>query len=316
MAGFDATANHVELLLLPVLIDLLLWFGPRLRMDQLVSRIFDGLNAQVGTSSAGTSDLLKLSGEFWALLAERLNLFSAIRSYPVGVPSLMVATQPIESPIGLPPFWQVGSVGGAILLWLLISIVGLILGSLYFALISQAVAAEGISIRSLLRELPWMSLQVILLALLISAVVILLSIPFSCLASAMMLSGFAFGDFALLIFGVIALWMLLPFFFSPHGIFVSRSPLLKSVRDSFLISRATMPKTALFFLILLAIDEGLTILWRIPEENSWLAAVGIVGHAFVATGVLAASFCYYKDAGRWMKRLVQQTQLSKKALNN
>jgi hypothetical protein len=313
-AGFDATANHIELLLLPVLIDLLLWFGPHLRLDDLVARIFDELKGQVEMSAAGTSDLLQLSGEFWSLLAERLNLFSAIRSYPVGIPSLMIATQPVTSPIGTPSFWQVGSIGGAILLWIILSMVGLVLGTLYFALISQVVASEEISIRSVLKGWPWMSVQVILLALLISAIIILLSIPFSCLASVLMLSGFAVGDAALLIFGVIALWLLLPFFFSPHGIFVNRSSLLRSVRDSLWVSRATMPKTALFFLILLAIDEGLTILWRVPQENSWLAAVGIVGHAFIATGVLAASFFYYMDARRWLKRLVQQTQLSAKAL--
>jgi hypothetical protein len=313
-AGFDATANHIELLLLPVLIDLLLWFGPHLRLDDLVTRIFDELKGQVEMSAAGTSDLLQLSGEFWSLLAKRLNLFSAIRSYPVGIPSLMIATQPVTSPIGTPSFWQVGSIGGAILLWIILSMVGLVLGTLYFALISQVVASEEISIRSVLKGWPWMSVQVILLALLISAIIILLSIPFSCLASVLMLSGFAVGDAALLIFGVIALWLLLPFFFSPHGIFVNRSSLLRSVRDSLWVSRATMPKTALFFLILLAIDEGLTILWRVPQENSWLAAVGIVGHAFIATGVLAASFFYYMDARRWLKRLVQQTQLSAKAL--
>jgi hypothetical protein len=313
-AGFDATANHIELLLLPVLIDLLLWFGPHLRLDDLVARIFDELKGQVEMSAAGTSDLLQLSGEFWSLLAKRLNLFSAIRSYPVGIPSLMIATQPVTSPIGTPSFWQVGSIGGAILLWIILSMVGLVLGTLYFALISQVVASEEISIRSVLKGWPWMSVQVILLALLISAIIILLSIPFSCLASVLMLSGFAVGDAALLIFGVIALWLLLPFFFSPHGIFVNRSSLLRSVRDSLWVSRATMPKTALFFLILLAIDEGLTILWRVPQENSWLAAVGIVGHAFIATGVLAASFFYYMDARRWLKRLVQQTQLSAKAL--
>jgi len=314
-AGFDATANHIELLLLPVLIDLLLWFGPHLRLDDLVTRTFSELRGQVGMTEDGTSDLLQLSGEFWALLAERFNLFSAIRSYPVGIPSLMIATQPVTSPIGSPSFWQIGSIGGAILLWLFLSVVGLVLGTLYFAMVSQVVASEKISIRSVLKGWPWMSLQVILLALLISAILILLSIPFSCLASVLMMSGFAVGDAALLIFGVLALWLLLPFFFSPHGIFVNRSPLLRSVRDSLWISRATMPKTALFFLILLAIDEGLTILWRVPKENSWLAAVGIVGHAFITTGVLAASFFYYEDARRWLKRLVQQTQFSSKVLN-
>jgi hypothetical protein len=309
-AGFDATANHIELLLLPVLVDLMLWFGPHLRLDEMVKQLFASLDGQMGVSAVEGADLLRLSEEFWSLLAERMNLFAALRSYPVGIPSLMVTTQPVTSPVGSTAFWQIGSVGGVILIWLAVSILGLVLGTLYFALVSQVVTSQKISLRSLLSEWPWMSLQVILLALLLVAAIFVLSIPFSCLASALLLTGFPVSQFALLIFGVVALWMLLPFFFSPHGIFVNKSPVFKSIRDSLWVTKATMPKTALFFLILLAIDEGLTILWRVPGENSWLAAVGIVGHAFIATGILAASFVYYLDARRWLQRLVQQTQLS------
>jgi hypothetical protein len=311
-AGFDATANHIQLLLLPILLDILLWFGPHLRLDELVTRVFTDLANQPGLSAADTGNLLQLSKEFWELLAERLNLFSALRSYPVGIPSLMMATQPVTTPFGSVLFWQISSVVGLVLVWIGMSIIGLVMGALYFAMVSQAVTDQKISWRSLLGEWPRMSVQVILLAALLTVVVLFLSIPFSCLASALMLTGFPVGQISLLIFGVVALWILLPFFFSPHGIFVNKSPMLKSVRDSLWVTRATMPKTMLFLLILLAIDEGLTILWRVPEENSWLAAVGIAGHAFIATGILAASFVYYLDARRWLQRLVQQAQLSSK----
>lgn len=311
-AGFDATANHIQLILLPVLLDFLLWFGPHLRLNRLVTRVFTDLEGQPGFTTADAGNLLQLSREFWELMAERLNLFSALRSYPVGIPSLMMSSQPVESPLGGVPFWQVSSVAGAILLWFAITLVGLVLGSLYFAMVSQIVSDQKITWRTLFRDWPYMSLQVLLLAILLTVILLFLSLPFSCLISALMLTGFPVGQISLLIFGVVALWILLPFFFSPHGIFVNKSPMLKSVRDSLWVTRATMPKTTLFFLILLAIDEGLAILWRVPEENSWLAAVGVAGHAFVTTGILAASFVYYSDAKRWTQRLAQLTQFSAK----
>jgi hypothetical protein len=40
--------------------------------------------------------------------------------------------------------------------------------------------------------------------------------------------------------------------------------------------------------------------------SSWLAFIGIVGHAFVVTGLLAATFVYYRDATRWVERVQQQ----------
>lgn len=309
-AGFDATANHIELLLIPIVVDLMLWFGPHLRLDQLIDRVFTDLRNQPGLNAADMVNLVEITGEFWSLLAERLNLFSALRSYPVGMPSLMVASQPIDTPIGSPLNWQIGSFSNAILVWIVLTLAGLVIGTFYFTLVSQVVISKKISIRLVLENLPGRALQVILLAILLTAFLFVLSIPFSCLVSAVIFSGIPFGQASLLFFGVIALWILLPFFFSPHGIFVNRSSMLISVRDSLRVVRVTMPKTALFFLILLGIDEGMTMLWRIPKENSWLALVGVVGHAFITTGLIAASFVYYLDARRWLQRLVQQTQLS------
>lgn len=309
-AGFDATANHIELLLIPIVVDLMLWFGPHLRLDQLIDRVFTDLRNQPGLNAADMVNLVEITGEFWSLLAERLNLFSALRSYPVGMPSLMVASQPIDTPIGSPLNWQIGSFSIAILVWIVLTLAGLVIGTFYFTLVSQVVISKKISIRLVLENLPGRALQVILLAILLTAFLFVLSIPFSCLVSAVIFSGIPFGQASLLFFGVIALWILLPFFFSPHGIFVNRSSMLISVRDSLRVVRVTMPKTALFFLILLGIDEGMTMLWRIPKENSWLALVGVVGHAFITTGLIAASFVYYLDARRWLQRLVQQTQLS------
>jgi hypothetical protein len=42
-----------------------------------------------------------------------------------------------------------------------------------------------------------------------------------------------------------------------------------------------------------------------PEETSWLSLVGVAGHAFVTTGLLAASFIYYRDADRWVKAILK-----------
>ena len=83
--------------------------------------------------------------------------------------------------------------------------------------------------------------------------------------------------------------------------------------DSVRITRMTMPRTLLFFLTVLLIEEGFTILWQVPEDVSWLVVVGIIGHAFIATGLVAASFIYYRDANRWSQRLMQQAALSQHA---
>jgi hypothetical protein len=69
----------------------------------------------------------------------------------------------------------------------------------------------------------------------------------------------------------------------------------------------------LFFLGVLLISEGLDVLWSTPEENSWLTLIGVAGHALVTTSLLAASFVYYRDAGRWVNWMLKQAQLSSPA---
>ena len=48
MAGFDAVSNHVSLILFSVLLDLLLWFGPHVRIAKLFEPIFQQAAAYPG----------------------------------------------------------------------------------------------------------------------------------------------------------------------------------------------------------------------------------------------------------------------------
>jgi hypothetical protein len=67
----------------------------------------------------------------------------------------------------------------------------------------------------------------------------------------------------------------------------------------------TLPTTSLFFLSILAISEGLDILWRVPPETSWLTMIGVGGHAFITSALLAASFVYYRDADLWTQETLR-----------
>jgi hypothetical protein len=66
------------------------------------------------------------------------------------------------------------------------------------------------------------------------------------------------------------------------------------------ITNATLPTTVLFFLSIFVLTQGLDILWQIPPSSSWLSLLGIAGHAFIVSGLLSASFVYYRDADRWV----------------
>jgi ABC-type polysaccharide/polyol phosphate export permease len=122
--------------------------------------------------------------------------------------------------------------------------------------------------------------------------------------------GLSLGQFALFLYAGLLIWIFFPLVFTPHGIVADKQNLLMSIRKSVNLTRLTLPKTGLLIAIILILSQGLDILWRIPEEKTWLTVLGIIGHAFVATSLLAATFIYYRDADRWVQQVVQQLKLS------
>jgi hypothetical protein len=109
MAGFDAISNHIGLVFFSVLLDLVLWFGPRLRMEALFRGILEQSAAM--PEMQGQQDVLK---QFMTLL-QGFNFMSFLRTIPVGVPSLMVGKLSLVNPLancfGIFSFWPVVAVG-------------------------------------------------------------------------------------------------------------------------------------------------------------------------------------------------------------
>ena len=257
--------------------------------------------------------MLRLSQAYWSEAAQRINLFAGLRSLPVGIPSLMVSRQPIATPIGTPGFWEVTSLGAVVGIWILFTLVGLLLGTFYFMAVAQASLNNKVSWRQTLVAWPAASLKVLLLALLWFALLVAISIPASCLITLVALTGFGGGTLPILIFGSIMLWLFFPLIFSPHGIFANQRTMWGSVTDSVRLTRLTLPTTGLLIIVFLLISEGTDFLWNTPADSSWLTMLALTGHAFITTGLLAASFIYYRDATRWTQRLIQQAKLSSSA---
>lgn len=302
-AGFDAISNHISLILLPVAVDLLLWFGPHLRLKALIEGFIDQVFVP---SEPETTELVQASRDMWLIIGDRFNLVSVLRTYPVGIPSLMAARLPVAAPFGEPTFWEVPSIWVTAGIWVFVSLLGLAIGTLFFAGVAQAALYDGVHWGYTLRRLPWTIFQVFLLACVWIGLLMVLSLPISCLLTILLAGGIPFGRFAVFLYGGILIWVLLPLVFSAHGIFVKDLNLWDAARRSIKITRMTLPATALLFLGILLISEGLDIIWNVPPETSWFMLVSVFGHAFVTTGLLAASFIFYRDADVWADRQLQR----------
>jgi len=309
VAGFDAIANHILLITFPLGLDLLIWLAPHLRLKVLIEAFLAEIALFTANDGPEFTSMIEAGKEVWLQMAERINLVAAVRSYPVGVPSLMTSSLPLETPIGAPKMLDINSLGFAALIFLLFIVAGLVIGTLYYSLVSQAAILGALNWKQALIEWPRTSLHVVLLALVWAFLFFIVSIPASCLISVASLVGFSIGQFSILLYGGFLIWLLFPLLFSAHGIFTNHLSVMTSIRKSIRMTSATLPNTVLFVVSVIVLTQGLDMLWRVPPADSWLTLLGITGHAFVVTGLLSASFVYYRDAQHWINRVDQQIQM-------
>jgi hypothetical protein len=106
---------------------------------------------------------------------------------------------------------------------------------------------------------------------------------------------------AMFVLALISAWVIVPIFFAPHGIYLHGQNAIYSIYTSLRMARFTLPTSSMFVLAVFIISQGLNYLWSVPPEESWMMLVGIAGHAFVTTALLAESFIYYRDMKAWLE---------------
>jgi len=301
--GFDAITQHVGLILFPVLLDIFIWFAPHLRVKQRIDRFMAEFASLSTLDNPELNEILQTNQDVWGIIAERLNLLAALRSYPVGIFSLLSSIFPVQTPFGSPLFVEIRSAGAALLIVCGLLVVGLVLGALYYTVVKQAALHDEVRLREAVSQWPWLTVHTLILGLIWLMLFMAVSFLGGCIIVASALINMSIAQGAIFLLSVAYLWMLFPLFFSPHGIFVEKKNAWRSVYDSIRMTNLSFLQTGFFIVLAMMITQGLNIVWQVPPENSWLMLVSIAGHAFVSTGMLAASFVYYQDMSRWIGEL-------------
>ncbi|HSK88081.1 MAG TPA: hypothetical protein VK880_06995 [Anaerolineales bacterium] len=309
-AGFDAVSRHVGLIVLPAVLDILLWLGPRLSVDGLLSPaltlIFNQARLTV-TSSADLSQYAQIQAAFNELVAHfnLLSLLGRLQVFPVGVSSLSAQTMPVETPFGSQQVLEVSSSPLVLGLGLLLIVTGWVLGGLYFRWVSGTALGEQpeTSISSL-----WAILQTLILSVTWMVGLLVFLVPTMFLLVVLMKLNPALASGVLLVLLILSFWLIVPLFFTPHGIFVRKQNAFYSIFTSLRMARFTLPTSGLFVVCVFLLTTGLNYLWSVPPDNSWMKLVGIGGHAFITTALLAASFVYYRDMNVWLQTVFERLQ--------
>ncbi|MCX7608053.1 MAG: hypothetical protein N2049_02375 [Anaerolineales bacterium] len=305
-AGFNSVANHIALITLPALFDLFLWLGPRLN----VLEVFRPFLAAMPRLYGGMMDAetLAQAQEFWNSFLTRINLFALLRTFPMGVSSLLASEMPLESPLGTPIVWSLTSFWTMLVAILLLIPIGWFLGGLYFSNVARIALSlpnppgkRAIG-HSILLSFFWLAV-----------------LSFGFFASLTLAGIFgwvnpALGQLVFYTLLFLSLWTLVPIYFSIHGIFAFQMNAIQSVLSSLRLTRFTFPFTSLFLTISLLLSLGLRFLWLTPPADSWWLLVGILSNDYISTALLAASFIYYRDMSLWLEKALKQIQAQRTTL--
>jgi hypothetical protein len=302
-SGFDIVASNLLAILLPLGLDVFLWLGPRLHIDRLFKPVIDEIPQYASNSGLSAADVLAVQETYKTIVIriEQYNLLSVIRTFPVGIFSLMSGKMPSDTPFGTPTIFHVGSLP-TLILWVgLLTVFGWLAGSLFFRWVASVVtdpAQPG--------EVNFASsiLQTILLSIIWITLLFIIGIPAMSVLTLIVASSPLLAQGILLITGLLSMWFVVPVFFTPHGIFLQRQNAFVSIYSSFRMARFTLPTSSLFVISVILISFGLNYLWNIPASDSWMTLVGIVGHAFITTSLLAASYIYYRDMHTWLQTVL------------
>ena len=300
-AGFDTIATHITAILLPLLLNLFLWLGPRLRMNALFDSI-QGDVVQIWKSGGVSADDIQKVLTWYNDTIPNINLFWLLHTVPIGISSLFFSQVAVSTPLGNPATLQVSALN--LLGWMfLLTLAGWVGGGLYFRSVAWIATANKDDPRlSVTRAIT----QTMLISILWGVLIMAVGFPVLLILVLIIQLSPIIANLLVIVISLVSMWVIVPLFFWPHGVFIRKQNVITSIVSSFQMTRFTLPTSSMFVLAAFLLTFGLNYLWSIPPQNSWMTFVGILGHSFVATALLASSFIYYRDMNIWLQTVIDK----------
>lgn len=307
-AGFRLVARHLWLILVPVLLDLLLWLAPQFSVAPILAGAADAYAALVNQAVAQTGDQAATLGDIPQLatatadslrdFGQFFNLLSAtVSSSLLHVPSLVASW-------ALPPaaggVIEIASPWAALGLWLLFALVGLFVGVLFLELLTVVLplgaSPKPLNAGALLRSTGRHGLRVLGFVLLLGALLLVLMVPYSLLLGLLLLflPWLATG-IAAVTFGIFVM-LFLYLYFVTAAIVVDDRTVMEAIRASYALVRANLLRVFGFALLINLISLGIGFLLNdLAGFQPVGTVVAILVNAFIGTGLAMALLVFYRS---------------------
>ncbi|OGO42289.1 MAG: hypothetical protein A2Z04_09860, partial [Chloroflexi bacterium RBG_16_57_9] len=283
-AGLALVPRVPRALIMPVLLDLFYWLGPRLSVEPILQSVI-GWSREVASSASTTdTESLEVMENMLRVIGSEMNLFSVLSSSLTGVPTLtgIVSSPSTGLRSSLPQFeLHTGLAFFAALVGL--TILGWLLGSGFLVLIAERVLAVKWNLPGLLRRIGLTWLSVIGLGGLLFVATIFFGVPILIL---IVLVGLMSRELASILFGLvwtIVIWVAIHLIFAVDAIVLNGVNPVRGMWHSFNVVRRNFWSSLGLILVIGILSAGLAVIWQALAVNPIGTLIGIVGNTIIGT---------------------------------
>ncbi len=295
-AGFELTTRYLWLMVIPALLDLFLWIGPRLSFRPLI----ESLAAQMPTMAEGA--LITDPALMLETFASRLNHFTYLSVSLVGVPALMTGLTPEATPVPTAVIERSGWGEWAGYL-MLFTLGGLLLTAVYYSLIAYALrranATNGngspFSLGRFLRRTGRTWIRLVGLSALFMIVTLIITLPTALLAGFISLLSQAVASLVIIGALIFLIWIVMFLSYTPQSMTLNPSGFLPSILAGVRLFRANLPASLGLLFVVTLLRRLLAVILLSADSGTWVTAINLLAHAYISTALIIAMFIFYRD---------------------
>lgn len=298
--GFNLVTKKLWLAIVPILLDLFLWLGPKMSVAPVINQLLT-ISAQnrsaleaMGSQDANLAQMMTVMTQAIQETMDRANFMILLAWGRLGLPSI-AGMRPINP--ATDRVIEITGYGQLMLTQALLLGIGLFIACLFLGMIAQAVRGEGLRLGRLLVRAPVYWLR---MALLLAPLGMGLLTGFSLLAM--------FGPLGILLL-VGLFWLTIYFSFVPQAITLAEQKPLAALWNTFVFMRYSFWPAFGLIVLVNVIGGGMNLIWqRLLGGSTAGMVVAILANAYVGTSLAAAMFIFYRERVAALQSALQQPQ--------
>lgn len=306
--GYAALNRRLWVVLIPFALDLYLWFGMRVSFAPFFRLIRDWLAALVAVMIDNPQQQEQVVVSI--LNVDIRSIVGWLSIVPVFVPQLWS-----DRSSGIPSVIYVGSPLGILAVLLLLSVVALLVSSLFLTMLATGLQRERVALATYFWRWITATLGMAGYGLLLCGAVALVSIPGVAMVVGLTLVAPKLTSLGLLVWFGAWFWMYIYTGFAVEAVLLDGVNPAQAVSNSIQLVRHSFLGTLALLLLSALIVSGTRVLWQSLMTSTLGLLLALLGSAYISSGLVAARLVFYRDRFRLVKTSMSSKHEQKRRID-